>query len=284
MKYFVDGCVHNEKNTSMDKELMICQMPPVRRRPNNPRAVGVQFAGDATDCGGQVGKSRPDPEILCRPIWWHIKKGPNLKHSKPTSMHEKMSAKQERYAKILYYVQIYNVCLLFWYIENKNIKSLKHKFNLMQGECKSMRAINSGTRNQTPANWVEAIAHTIPGHGVLFNLVSAHRTVISIQIQPLSEQRIKEKEKDFIWYRKSYGTLSELAGSALRYNATTRTNGIGIDKAIPLTLIRLEQEVEKKRPELIDKKGVVFNDDNAMFSHSANIERVWLRSYNAVIV
>ncbi|GBP34274.1 hypothetical protein EVAR_13413_1 [Eumeta japonica] len=32
-------------------------------------------------CDEKVGKCRPR-KILCRPYWWHIKRGPNFKHSK----------------------------------------------------------------------------------------------------------------------------------------------------------------------------------------------------------
>ncbi|GBP44634.1 Histone-lysine N-methyltransferase SETMAR [Eumeta japonica] len=49
-------------------------------------------------------------------------------------------------------------------------------------------------------------------------------------------------------------------------------------------LMRLEQEVEKKRSESSNKKGVVFHHDNTrphIFSHSANIKRIWSENVNA---
>ncbi|GBP31734.1 Histone-lysine N-methyltransferase SETMAR [Eumeta japonica] len=52
-------------------------------------------------------------------------------------------------------------------------------------------------------------------------------------------------------------------------------------------LTRLKPEVMTKRPESINRKGVVYRRDNAkprIFSNSENIERVWLRTVNSSII
>ena len=52
-------------------------------------------------------------------------------------------------------------------------------------------------------------------------------------------------------------------------------------------LMRLEQSIQEKRSELINRKDVVFHYDNArlhIFDDSIKIERAWLGSFNAFIV
>jgi len=49
-------------------------------------------------------------------------------------------------------------------------------------------------------------------------------------------------------------------------------------------LQRLQQAIERKRPKLINRRGVVFHHDNArshIFDDSAKIARAWLGSFNA---
>jgi len=50
-------------------------------------------------------------------------------------------------------------------------------------------------------------------------------------------------------------------------------------------LQRLQQAIERKRPELINRRDVVFYHDNArphvIFDDSAKIARAWLGSFNA---
>ncbi|GBP08714.1 Lysophosphatidylcholine acyltransferase [Eumeta japonica] len=52
------------------------------------------------------------------PYWWHLKKGPNFKHPKPTSFNEKIDGCQRGKGDMQrsYHMKIYSFCLPFWEI------------------------------------------------------------------------------------------------------------------------------------------------------------------------